>query len=131
MTVDDMREETPPARDRSAIGYCGLACGLCVHACEPDCRSGGGFEGCVQRACCTENGLDGCWECASLPCDKGTFAEDGDTAFRGVCIGSVLCIQECGTAAYLDRVAERLGDPVEYGDCRYLDPGAVRSMLCE
>jgi hypothetical protein len=41
----------------------------------------------------------------------------------------VACIQECGETEYLRRVAARLGDPVEYGDYRYLDPEAARAVL--
>jgi hypothetical protein len=116
--------------DPNCIGYCGLACGMCRHGCAPNCRGGGGAEDCVQRACCTARGLDGCWECDEFPCDKGHFADDKDPAWRGICIGSVYAIRQLGEDAYLRRVADRLGAPIEYGDYRYLDSEEVRAALC-
>ena len=117
-------------RDAKSIGYCGLACGVCTHACNPDCRGGGGEKGCHHRDCCVEKGLEGCWECAEFPCENGFFASTGDTAFRGVNIGSVLCIQQCGKEEYLRRVVARFGKTVDYGDYRFLDPEDVRKKLC-
>ena len=117
-------------RDPTVVGYCGLACGMCKNACDQDCRHGGGPEDCHQRDCCINRELIGCWECEDFPCDRGFFADDDDPAFRGICIGSVQCIRECGVAEYLRRVETRLGNPVEYGDFRYLDPEEVKNKLC-
>jgi hypothetical protein len=123
--------EAACSRQRATIGYCGLACVLCANACDPDCRAGGGHDQCVQRTCCVEKGIEGCWECGGFPCDRGFFEDGDDRAWRGICIGSVLCIQECGTAEYLRRVGDRLGDPVKHGDHRYLDPAVVHARLCD
>ena len=120
-----------PERDATCIGYCGLACGMCQKACVPDCRAGGGAGECFQRDCCTGKGLDGCWQCEDFPCNQGFFEDGDDPAFRGICIGSVYAVRELGADEYLRRVDERLGNPVEYGDHRYLDPEDVRKKLCE
>lgn len=117
-------------RDPKCIGYCGLACGMCINACVPDCRAGGGAKDCFQRACCQRKGIHGCWECEQFPCNDGHFASSDDPAWRGICIGSVHTIRELGVEEYLRRVAERFGNPVEYGNQRYLDPEDVRAKLC-
>jgi len=96
----------------------------------PSCRGGGGPEDCYQRKCCADKGLDGCWECEEFPCDSGFFENGDDPAFRGICIGSVYAVRELGAAEYLRRVRERLGNPVEYGDYRYLDPEDAGRRLC-
>ena len=117
-------------RDRGCVGFCGLACGVCKNACVPDCRGGGGLETCFQRECCTDKGIDGCWECEEFPCGKGSFENSDDPAWRGISIGSVRAVAHLGKAEYLRRVIERLGDPLEYGDHRYLDPDDVEKRLC-
>lgn len=57
------------------MAYCGLACCACSEndACV-GCKSEGctNKEGCKHLHCCTEKGLNGCWECALFPC-----ADDG------------------------------------------------------
>lgn len=117
-------------RNPAALGYCGLACGMCENACDPDCKGGGGHKGCHHRECCKARGLEGCWECEAFPCNKEFFASGGDDAWRGICIGSVECIKELGVEEYLRRAGERLGNPLPYGNYRYLDPEAVKEKLC-
>jgi len=109
------------------VGYCGLVCGVCRKACQPDCRNGGGYEDCYQRKCCIKNGFDGCWQCENFPCDRGLFA---DEVWKGLCIGSVMCIKDKGTANYVDLLVSKLGKVVEYGDYRYKDPQEIRTLLC-
>jgi hypothetical protein len=61
------------------IAYCGLVCGVCVHAMAereacPGCRRGGGDKRCYQRTCCQDNGLQGCWECGEFEsCSRFEF----------------------------------------------------------
>jgi len=114
------------------VAYCGLVCGLCVHA-APEregcagCRNGGGSRDCHQRTCCTDKGLDGCWQCEVFPCDEGFF---GDDAWRGLCIGSVRCVKKHGLPAYVDRLVSRLGRSLELGDYRHMSPDEVQGLLC-
>lgn len=112
------------------VAYCGLVCGVCKNACQPDCRGGGGAEDCYQRKCCIEKELDGCWECDDFLCNKGFFADGHDPAWRGLCIGSVQCIKGLGIGAYVECLVSRLGKAVEYGEYRYKDPEEIRQILC-
>ena len=114
-----------------SVAYCGLVCGVCAHASNGciGCRSGGGCADCHQRQCCTDKGLDGCWQCESFACDKGFFAADDDPAFRGLCIGSVQCIREIGIESYVERLVSTLGGAIDYGDYRYKDPEEITAML--
>lgn len=114
------------------VAYCGLVCGVCVHATADreqcaGCRNGGGAKDCHQRICCVEKGLDGCWECETFPCDQGFF---GDDAWRGLCIGSVQCIKAHGLEGYVDRLVARVGRSVELGDYRHKTPEEVQQLLC-
>ena len=114
------------------VAYCGLLCGLCVHATADregcaGCRNGGGSKDCHQRACCTAKGLDGCWQCEAFPCDDGFF---GDDAWRGLCIGSVQCIKEYGLVGYVGRLVARVGRSIELGDYRHKTTEEVRDLLC-
>ncbi len=114
------------------VAYCGLVCGVCVHA-TPEreecagCRSGGGSKDCHQRACCTAKNIQGCWECGAFPCGDGFF---GDDAWRGLCIGSVQCIKAHGLEGYVDRLVARVGRSVELGDYRHKSPEEVQRLLC-
>jgi hypothetical protein len=66
----------------SKIAYCGLFCPLCHKADECDgCKSDhnccGKYlseGGCYQYNCCTEKGIQGCWECEQGPCDQDMFS---------------------------------------------------------
>lgn len=113
------------------IGYCGLVCGLCAHAATDQencagCRHGGGDKDCYQRRCCQDNGLQGCWECDEFPCEHGYFA---DTAWRGICIGSVETIRSFGRTSFIARLVSRVGTRMEMGDYRHRDPAEVRDWL--
>lgn len=130
--TDDREGPSGPVK---TVAYCGLVCGVCKNA-TPEkgrcvgCRHGGGDADCHQRKCCTERGLDGCWQCEEFPCGEGFFADD-EKAWRGIAIGSVQSVQDCGIDRYVDRVVSRLGKVVEYGDYRHKDPHQIRAMLCE
>ena len=112
----------------SQIGYCGLSCAVCAHARSacPGCREGGGDAACVQRRCCRERGLEGCWECERFPCDKGYFA---DEAWRGLCIGCVTAIREVGRERFISAAREAFGETTNYGDRRYRTSDDVRDEL--
>jgi len=67
----------------ASIAPCGLICRLCFRAdlcdgCRSDrnlCDRNLSDEGCPQRECSLERGIDGCWECPDLAtCDKGIYA---------------------------------------------------------
>jgi len=113
------------------IAYCGLVCGICVHATAereacPGCRHGGGDKRCYQRTCCQDNGLQGCWECDEFPCEHGYFA---DPAWRGICIGSIEAIRDLGPHSFIARLVSKVGTCMEIGDHRHRDPAEVRAWL--
>jgi hypothetical protein len=112
-----------------SVGYCGLVCVVCSHAhggCL-GCRRGGGDEQCHQRACCVESGLNGCWECEGVPCDKGYFA---GPEWSGLCSGFTQVIRDQGVEALACLVTSRLGEIVEYGDYRLRQSQEVKAILC-
>ena len=43
---------------------------LSKSACAFNCKGGSGWTGCPVRKCCTEKGIDFCFECADFPCDN-------------------------------------------------------------
>jgi hypothetical protein len=115
----------------NTIAYCGLVCGVCVHAAReregcPGCRQGGGDKHCYQRTCCQDYGLQGCWECDEFPCEHGYF---GDAAWRGICIGSLECIRDLGPAEFVARLVSKVGTHMEIGDYRHRDPTEIRAWL--
>ena len=119
------------------VAPCGIVCGVCKNA-TPEkgscvgCKNGGGAASeCYHVQCCAQKQLNGCWECDAFPCDKGFFEDSDDPAFRGICIGSVMAVQELGLENYADRVVARMGQIVEYGDWRHKDPEDVRCLLCD
>lgn len=68
------------------IGYCGLICTFCHESdCCKGCKSESNRcskylseEGCHQYKCCTEKGLEGCWECETFSCNKDMFNTSHD-----------------------------------------------------
>lgn len=74
--------------------------------------------------------MEGCCECDELPCHKGFFAEAGEPAWRGLCIGSVRSVREQGLERYVQSVLSRMGCLVEYSDCRYRAPEEIVALLC-
>ena len=92
----------------NSIAYCGLVCKLCHFADSCDgCRSEKSCcglrktaEDCYQYNCCTEKGVDGCWQCDVAPCDKGMFSVSHDVRLRAF----IKYIKENGK----DKLAERL-----------------------
>jgi len=75
------------------VGYCGLACGVCAHACPCKASPEHGDQDCYQRKCCIEKGIGGCWQCESFPCNEGYFATE---EWSGLCVACVQCIVEDG-----------------------------------
>ena len=115
------------------IAYCGLVCGVCVHATPeregcPGCRRGGGDRRCYQRTCCQDNGLQGCWECDEFPCEHGYFA---DAAWRGICVGSTEAIRDLGPHGFVARLVAKVGTRMEIGDHRHREPEEVRAWLAD
>ncbi len=110
------------------VAYCGLICGVCKNTekgCQ-ECRSGGGAEDCYQRRCCLEKNIDGCWQCAIFPCEKGFFA---DEEWKGLCIGFVQCIKDKGIEEFVSLVQSKLGKMIEYGDFRFKKKQEIATML--
>ena len=74
----------------NSISYCGLICALCHLAAECDgCRSDSNAcskhltaSGCFQRACCTGNNLQGCWECDRFPCHEDMYSDSHDPKIK-------------------------------------------------
>jgi len=112
----------------TAIGYCGLVCGICIHDCQPSCRGGGGSEDCYQRACCISKGLEGCWECDGFPCNEGAFAETNALS-RGICVSSTQCIKENGKEQCLRLIAASHSIPLDYAEFQEMEPALVTQEL--
>jgi len=54
---------------KESYGICGLVCSLCGYNTNcPGCKCK--KENCEIKACCTEKGLNYCFECDEYPCDK-------------------------------------------------------------
>lgn len=85
------------------MAYCGLICGLCRPDGGCSCKSGDNCgkrlspQGCYQYSCCTERGLQGCWECEDAPCGRDMLAP-GKTKIRAF----VRCIREDGMENFLE-----------------------------
>ena len=98
-----------------SIAYCGLVCRLChlsdrCDGCRSEnncCGSHKSAEGCYQYNCCTEKGIEGCWECVAAPCDKGMFSESHDIRLRVF----IKYIKRNGK----DKLAERLYSNMQKG----------------
>jgi len=106
------------------VGYCGLACGVCENACPCEASPEHGDQDCHQRRCCLEQGLDGCWQCDTFPCDEGYFSGD---EWRGLCIACVQRVREEGIAEFVGLAQANL-DP-NYGLYRFKSASEVRAAL--
>lgn len=68
--------------NEQSIAYCGLICDFCYPnggcSCKSDNHCGKRLspEGCYQYNCCTDRGLNGCWECNDAPCGIDMLAKD-------------------------------------------------------
>ena len=100
------------------VGYCGLACGVCKHACPCKASPEHGDRDCYQRKCCTEKGIE------SFPCNDGYFAGD---EWRGLCVACVECIKEEGIDRFAS-LAESNLDP-DYGLYRFKSGSEIRATL--
>lgn len=88
-----------------SIAYCGLICGLCDPSGGCNCKSGNSCGkrlspmGCYQYTCCTQKGINGCWECEQAPCGKDMLAPDKikSRAF-------VRCIKEDGIDNFISYI---------------------------
>jgi hypothetical protein len=110
-----------------SIAYCGLVCAVCSHAAEGcrGCRKGGGPEACYKRQCCGEQGLEGCWQCESVPCERGF----DDPAWSGLTAGCIQMIRAMGVAAFASLARSRLGDGFDYGYLRYRTAAQIEAIL--
>lgn len=66
-----------------SIAICGLVCGLCSYntGC-PGCRRKNGD--CSAKKCCSEKGLQFCFECDEYPCEEGMHVGIRSRAFNSV-----------------------------------------------
>jgi hypothetical protein len=99
----------------NSIAYCGLLCFLCRPADACSCRSKNNCgkrlspEGCFQYSCCTDKGLNGCWECPNAPCGKDMLAED-QIKIRAF----VTCIKEDGLERFLEYIVRNTSKGIVY-----------------
>ena len=106
------------------VGYCGLACNVCMGACPCKASLEHGDQDCFQRKCCIEKGIDGCWQCEVFPCNEGYFAS---VEWRGLCIACVQCIKQEGIDGFVSLAKSNL-DP-DYGLHRQRSASEVREAL--
>ncbi len=102
-------------RIRDSISYCGLICCLCSTDGSCSCKSNNHCgkksspEGCYQYTCCTEKGLNGCWECEDFSCDKDMFNEEHLRL-----ITFVKCIKEDGIQKFAEYILRNYENGVAY-----------------
>lgn len=102
-----------------SISYCGLVCKLChLTDCCDGCRSMNNCcgcktssEGCYQFNCCSEKGIEGCWQCEVAPCDKGMFGEGHDLRLRAF----IKYIKEYGKEQLAERIYHNMQNGIFYG----------------
>ncbi len=103
----------------NSIAYCGLICSLCHVAdrcdgCKSDrncCGNNNSSKGCYQFNCCTEKGIDGCWQCDISPCAKGMFGPDHDLRLRAF----IRYIKENGKEQLAEQIYENMKKGIFYG----------------
>ncbi|MDR2570267.1 MAG: GNAT family N-acetyltransferase, partial [Oscillospiraceae bacterium] len=93
------------------IGYCGLACVVCVNRDDKDCpgcigKTANG-EGCDISKCVVEKGIDGCYACPECPCDKDMLKNKRIKAFNRY-------ISDFGKEALLDRLHINFKNSITY-----------------
>lgn len=102
---------------QGSIAYCGLACGLCDHNGDCQCKAPLKQEDkcdkafCPHRACCLKKQHDGCWECDVFPCDKGRFADEN----RGQTLAFVEYIKEFGKERFINKLLSNQEKGILYG----------------
>lgn len=104
---------------KESVAYCGLVCKLCHSADSCDgCRSENNCcgrhlssDGCYQYNCCTERGLNGCWECEDFCCEKDMFSNSHDIRLRAF----VRCAKEEGIDKLTEYVWENQLNGIYYG----------------
>ena len=105
-----------------SIAYCGLVCRLCFRAGECDgcktarnaCDRNCADEGCYQKKCCTEKGIEGCWLCPDIrSCDKGIYFAGNMSKIKAFAI----CIREDGKRNFIRHIVKntKRGWSVEKG----------------
>ena len=105
-----------------SIAYCGLVCGLChlrdqCDGCKNTARLCQRSAVCVQRRCCLEKGLAGCWQCAEFPCGQDMHGPGHDPRIRAF----VAFIQTEGADRLIDCLLGNEARGVHYGHGRDYD----------
>jgi hypothetical protein len=104
---------------KESIAYCGLVCKLChlTDTCD-GCKSENNCcgrhlstEGCYHYTCCTERGLNGCWECEDFCCKKDMFSNTHDIRLRTF----VRCAKEEGIDKLAEYVLKNQMNGIHYG----------------
>ncbi len=102
----------------NSIGFCGLVCKFCSlsHRCT-GCKSDNNCcskrlspEGCYQYNCCSNKGLNGCWECADFPCGKDMFSGSHGIRLKAF----VRCAKEDGLQKFAEYLKRNADNGVEY-----------------
>lgn len=101
------------------VGYCGLICTFCHEAntcggCKSKTNSCGRHlseDGCYQYHCCTEKGINGCWECDETCCNKDMFSEHHDIRNRTF----VKCAKQEGIYQLCEYVLRNQLNGIRYG----------------
>jgi len=93
----------------NSIAYCGLLCRLCSVDGSCSCKGKNNCgkilseEGCYQHKCCTEKGIDGCWECEQSPCGKDMLAPS-KIKMRAF----VRCMKEDGIEKFIEYINKNI-----------------------
>jgi len=103
----------------NSVAYCGLVCRLCHLADKCDgCKSATNKcgkhlseEGCLQRNCCIEKNLDGCWQCDDFPCNKDMYSEKYDRKI----VAYARCIKEEGVEQFIKYIIKNEKVGIKYG----------------
>ena len=102
--------------DPPMVGCCGLYCGACrrhTHGACPGCHQREDATRCKARACCHDNGLDGCADCHEVAdvrdCAKFNtlLSRIFSFIFRSDRPAGILAIREKGCEAFAKEMAER------------------------
>lgn len=91
------------------IGSCGLACMLCSEKLKGKC------EGCMEakaahcdiKACCSNRGISGCYECNEFPCEKEMFQNKRVHAF-------ITCAKELGMEELVSKLQRNHEAGIKY-----------------
>ena len=98
------------SKEKKGLGYCGIACVLCVLYSKgcPGCAIGvaNGFD-CSLGKCAADKGVDGCYACPEYPCDQRMLQGKRSKAF-------IRYVQENGTHSLIERLRVNCENGITY-----------------